>query len=295
MKSLSPARWSAVVAITGIAFLAGCSQSADVPARPLPEKNLSQWTMPLDEYVYSYTIQSDYAEDLLTSPCMAEKGFDWAVPWRNLDALQSASYNSIGLRLFTVELASEFGYHVAPNTDPSAIARMEVVKQNAQISPEEDSALTACLGVARKTLPTLPLDAQNAANYSNDALDKARASSSVRKAATAWKTCMRPEGVGDLPNTPDEMPTSGLAQKFGLVGGNDSDSGVTAEEIQIATADAKCQESSGYKQALYDEEWRNQVETMHANADDLARIYDVLSENRKKVMDVIAENAPIQP
>lgn len=251
--------------------------------------------MPLDDYVYSHTIQTDYAEDLLTRPCMTEKGYDWAVPWRNLEALQSESYNHIGLRLFNLGLASQFGYHSAPNTDPSAVARMEVVRQHATIPADEDAALTACLAEVRKTLPVLPLDAQNAANYSNDALDEARTSDVVVKAAADWRACMEPEGIADLPANPDEMPTPGLSQQFGLVGDGEAESAITAEEIRIATADATCQESSGFKQALYDQEWSNQIAVMAANADDLARIRDLLSENKKRVLDIIAQNAPDEP
>ncbi|WP_434317556.1 hypothetical protein [Leifsonia sp. P73] len=245
----------------------------------------------MDQYVYSYSVQADYAENLLTQPCMQKRGYDFPVPWRNLDALHSASYNDVGVRLFDQSLAQQYGYHIAPNNDPSAEQWREAVSKMSNISKDEDSALVACLTVARKTVPVLPLEAQDATNYSNDAVKKAKQSSPVKKAVAQWRTCMQPLGIADLPDTPDGMPTPTLLKQFGMLG--DGASGpISQGEITIATADAKCQDNTGYKAALYAQEWNNQVDIIEADADDLTRVYDQLAKHRKEVMDVIAKHAP---
>lgn len=86
----------------------------------------------------------------------------------------------------------------------------------------------------------------------------------VRAAAQRWRKCMAPQGIADLPEEP-QMAQS-VATKFGLgqPDGYDTatDTNVSAEEIKLAVADAKCREQSGYEQLVYDLQWVGQEQIL---------------------------------
>lgn len=279
-------------AITAIALAACTSASGTERSLPLPEKNLALWTMPLDQFVYTtdFALASDYAENLLVSPCMENAGFTFPVPWLNLEALHGPSFNDAGARLFTRELAEQYGYHVAPNPDPGAAEWREIIASSPKMSDEEFATFTRCLTAARKQVHLLPQWAQAASSYANDAMARARQEGSVSAAGRKWRDCMRPLGVSDLPDSPLDMPSQSLAQRFGM-NQDGGDPTITDKEIQVAVADMKCQESSGYRHALYDATWQHQVETLNANSDDLKRSFDAIRRHRAEVAAVIAENA----
>lgn len=291
-RAAATVRVSALLATALV--LTGCAaQSHPLPTLPVPAKNLQNWTMPLDQYVSGQddSITDAYAENLLIAPCLAKDGYDFPVPWRNLDALHGPSFNAAGARLFTVALASEYGYHVAPNPDPSAQRWQEIVNSSPQMSDQEYEAFSSCLATARKTVHPLPESAEIATGYTNDAMTKAESDDQVKDKASAWKRCMRSTGVADLPDSPREMPPQSLVDRYGLA--EDGAAGpASEEELRIATADATCQETSGYHKALYDAEWRFQLQVMADHADDLNRAYEVLKKHRKEVAAVIADHAP---
>jgi hypothetical protein len=283
----------AVVAATAVLLLslAGCAPTEAASDAGLPKKNLSEWTMPLDPYVYSFPVEDNYAERLLTQPCMEGQGFAYEVPWRNLDALRSESYNAVGIRLFDERLASKWGYRDAPLDDPSAAAAYAGNEQ--ALSPAGESALTDCLAEVRSgPLPLLPGFAQNTATYAADALVAANDTPEVKKAAEAWRSCMLPAGVEDLPGSPNKMPSPSLQNRFAMKGDGASGARASAEEIKMATTDAECRKSTGWVQALYDSAWNYQVGVLDENADDLSAIGEALEEHKARVSSIIAERAP---
>jgi uncharacterized membrane protein len=272
--------------------LTGCSAASEKkPALPLPEKNLAAWTMPLDQYVYTtdFALGSDYAENLLVSPCMEKQGYSFPVPFLNLDALHGPSFNDAGARLFNLDLAQKFGYHVAPNPDPGAQQWKQIIATAPKMSDAEFAVFSQCLKDARKQVHLLPQSAQAASSYANDAMSRATTDGGVVAAAKAWRECMQPVGVSDLPDSPLDMPSASLSQQFGLNtdGGTDT---ITEDEIRIASADAQCQDDTGYRKQLYEATWKDQVETLQSNADDLKRSYDAIQKHRIEVAAVIAAN-----
>lgn len=207
------------VSIAAALTLSGCSAATHQTQKlPLPDKNRAAWTMPLDQYVYTtdFALGSDYAENLLVSPCMERKGYSFPVPFLNLDALHGPSFNDVGARLFNLELAQQYGYHVAPNPDPGAQEWRHIIATSPRMSDAEFAVFTECLADARKQVHLLPQSAQAASTYSNDAMSRATTDSGVVAAARAWKKCMRPTGISDLPDTPREMPSASLSRQFGL-------------------------------------------------------------------------------
>lgn len=75
---------------------------------------------------------------------------------------------------------------------------------------------------------------------------------------------MAPQGIADLPEEPQIAQS--VATKFGLgqpdADDTATDTNVSAEEIKLAVADAKCREQSGYEQLVYDLQWVGQEQIL---------------------------------
>ena len=89
------------------------------------------------------------------------------------------------------------------------------------------------------------------------------------------------------------MPSKALEAEFGRTAGAadgaTDDVVASAREIETATFDAACRDSSGWSEARYDAEWDRQVTAARENADALERI---LTENKKveeRALAVLAE------
>lgn len=301
-----PRHAAALVAATVSAVLAvaltGCSGSGGSRAAAadvqLPAKNVAQWVMPLDQYMETdaETSADEYAEDLLIEPCLEKAGYSYPVPWMDLDAPLPVTRNTVDDRLFTVQLAQEYGYHRAPNLDPSRAAWL-AFDAMPPFGDSEMKVFDSCLKQVRKTqLPELAQSAQNLANgLANQADQKAQQNGTVKSDARKWKTCMRPAGVPDLPDDPmNEMPTSALGKQFGLddIVADPNTLKAGADEIRIATLDAQCREKTGYTQAYYDAEWDAQVQLLDKNADALKRAAAAIAKHDTLAKQVIAAHAP---
>jgi hypothetical protein len=116
----------------------------------------------------------------------------------------------------------------------------------------------------------------------------------VKDTAAAWRECMAPKGVEDLPADPSLMPSDSLSQRFGL--SNTPDAGqevtVTATEKDLAVFDAQCRESSGYEEARYTAEWGRQVTLLEQNGPALNEVRDKIQKTDTAISEVIAEHAP---
>lgn len=289
--------WRTVVcsgAIVVLSALAGCS-SAPLAAAPLPEKNIDQWVSPFDSYVPHNIRKSDYANLLLNAKCMISKGYDWEVPWRNLDGDDGPSRNSSGRQLFNLPLASKVGYHEAAPARSSTNPQWEAfIEGLATLPPDEEAAFTTCAEEDRKTLPALDQTIANlASGYGVIAWNEATQDAIVQDAATKWRACMTSQRFAELPSSPVEMPTASMRSRFGLDSGEASTA--SAEELRIATADAECQESSGFRAALYEAEWRASLPLVEEHADALARAREAISRHDSEVQSIIDRNMPPPP
>ena len=125
------------------------------------------------------------------------------------------------------------------------------------MSEADNKVVFRCLDqVRKKQLPLLPGSSQLASALEQAAYDAALQDPAVLKAGKRWHECMRPQGVADLPPDPRGMPSPSVTKRFALDVITEESilqgPKVSAEEIALATADAECQESSGYAQKLYD-------------------------------------------
>ncbi len=223
----------------------------------LVKKDSTKGTLPADPYRLPDDRLQTYAENLYIANCMKQSGYEYPVQtydWNDpATPLESPSgYNG----RFTVAKAQAYGYHRAPSKRREEW--LKVVEQKNQLlkDPAADKIFMACSEKLRSSGVFKASDklGGGVAPYVDD-VSKLPA---VRAAAQRWRKCMAPQGIADLPEEPQIAPS--VATKFGLVDGGDS--AVSAEEIKLAVADAKCREQSGYEQLVYDLQWVGQEQIL---------------------------------
>lgn len=243
----------------------------------LPAQDVDRWVMPVDEFVPHDISVTDYAENLLVQECMAESGYVWEVPWVDVDAPPPVTTNEVGRTLFDGDLAAAWGYLSAPDARADLAGQAEL---NARAgTPEEDEQNAACLDAVRADALPLPSSgSRNLASSLGMAADRAaRLDPAVLAAAEEWRACMEPLGVSDLPRDPQEMPSESLRAEFGRVPRAADGAGLDAlpvagpREIEVAVADARCRDTSGWRTTRYQAEWERQVTAVAENADALVR------------------------
>lgn len=114
---------------------------------------------------------------------------------------------------------------------------------------------------------------------------------SVVEATAEWRECLESQVSFALPQDPrTEMPPAAAEKGWGSVDGKAS-----AAEITDAVADAECRESSGLATLAYERNWEEQEKLVAENRDKLDRIRADAIERKKKLLTIVAENAPAAP
>ncbi|MBD3941760.1 hypothetical protein IF188_08655 [Microbacterium sp. NEAU-LLC] len=269
-----------------------CAAEPESPIEP-PPQNRSEWTMPLDEFVSNDAHLRDYAEALLERDCYAEHGIEWLVPWQPTDVGAGPSFSAGEHRLFTSTLATEFGYHTAPNTYNGVSEWREFVARASEIAnttPDFGSIMDDCQARSRKALPT---PSNEALYYATEAAltlsAQAETDEAVAQPGKEWAACMSSKGYDGVPTNPLEWPSDALEEQWqvGIPGSTPA-----PDEIAMATADADCAESSGWSEAFYQANWSRQIDFIAENADRLVRIRSELKDDKRRLLRAVAENAP---
>lgn len=259
-------------------------------------QNRATWSMPLDEfYVYSPDLGS-YAEQLLIGRCLAGEGFAWPVPWRDTDFPLPANFNEAGYRLFDVAIASQWGYHQAPVLNQEEFVQwgeFEAHAQSLASDPAFLDAFAACDEKARLEDTSRDVDGFNyISDLAVQASQVAQERQEVQAAVAAWRECLTSKVDFVVPTDPwTEMPPLAVAERFGIVGPNQTTAAST-EEIAAAVADAECRESSGASAALYEAQWDAQSALVDENRNQLDRIRRDAAEHELVLLNIVAENAP---
>lgn len=268
------------------------SSPPDVSAY-LPAQNLDLWTMPLDQYMVSgvQTQKETYAIVLLTQQCLDEQGFVHQVPARTF---VEEPFDTSIRDFFTPEIVARSGYH-SPGTVRERNSDWDKYNWRSR-SEAEVEAEGACVdqllddGFVRYENHVL--------NFASGLAQAAFAGSleapEVKSTAEAWRECMAPRGIEDMPAAPSGMPSESLSDRFELWATPDAgqDVVVTQEEIELAVFDAQCRQSSGYEQARYDVEWSRQVTLLAENLTALEDVKSQIEEVDRSISDVIASHAP---
>ncbi|MGB3376652.1 MAG: hypothetical protein WBA87_16120 [Microbacterium sp.] len=156
-----------------------------------------------------------------------------------------------------------------------------------------------CIEGVRADNPLPDMDDQTFVfGLSMQARDDATQAPPVLEAAARWSQCMVTSGASDVPASPEQMPTLKMAEKFGLGADpakSSSDVVISEEEIDLATLQADCENTSGYRSALYTAQWdleqqklTNDAERLHGIGTDVARYHDGV----EALIDELAPPAP---
>ncbi|PZE86445.1 hypothetical protein [Curtobacterium sp. MCBD17_032] len=306
-----------VVAGLGGAVLHGLPEPVDHPVRPTTTKDVSAWTMPLDGWVVPGGHEQDYAEMLVDLPCLREAGLDVPpLPWATVaglhahdDTVDAAARANPSPALSTsrplsAELASARGYH-GPSTDGANVGGW----REWGYAPGFDEAFAAlpagvrdrCPERTRRSLGTgasgeVQSASETAQRLTHLAALSARQDPAVTIAAAAWRTCMAPLGLADLPEGPEGMPTPSMR-----VTARDAEEVVTLsdevgdDEIAVADRDVRCQRSSGYRQTLYDAEWDRLLRVTASDAAVLAAGDPGQRAVAARLDRVVEQHAPAAP
>ncbi|ANG86394.1 hypothetical protein [Microbacterium aurantiacum] len=302
----------AVSLIASLAALTGCSAGANTSGLTDPDvtwqggqvtdqeeqgtsaggiRNIARWTLPLDEFTQEYSNLDNYAEQLLLSACLSEGGINWPVPWQDVEQPLSPVVNDAGRRLFNSEIAEEYGFR--PNlalTESDKLWEGFLAYRPAE--PGFQAAFDECLVGIREEYPALePEEMMLVTGLIYQVSEEAFLSAEVQEAAGRWRSCMEPQGFGQLPKRPDDFPSPELLAELGAVG-QSANVEPSERELQVARAHAACLDSSGYSAAMYEKEWELQEVAIERDRANLDRIRAQVHEREVAVQKIIAANAP---
>ncbi|PRB13495.1 hypothetical protein CQ042_13650 [Microbacterium sp. MYb62] len=254
-------------------------------------KNIALWALPLDEFVPEFSNLDNYAEQLLLASCLQESGIEWPVPWQDVEEPTSPVFNPAGRRLISVEIAQKYGFRT--NLGPSKSAQLwEEFLAYEPTEPGFQDAFDECLAGTREEYPILEVeDTLVVSGLITQIQEQAFLSPDGQEAADRWRACMQPLGFGKLPDNPDEFPSIDLLKELGSVPPVTTVE-PSAREVEIATAHATCLDSSGFSEAVYEQEWNLQESALQQERAKLDRIRDAVKTREAAVREIIAANAP---
>ncbi|MET4223968.1 hypothetical protein [Oerskovia enterophila] len=233
------------------AALAGCS-AAGAADGPEPGRGHSDYgydestatLTPVYELVPQFNDPRDgYARDLLAQECL-----QGVVEYRPAEPGGEPTLFDArtGQARFDEQIAQQWGYpHL--RSEP---ARDSGVPDGVEITPATQDAMIACGQRTDERLGAVPsryLSTVEAAGW--EAVD---GDAGVQEAIQAWRTCMGPAGVVDLPERPVEMPSESVTGPIGDADGMLVDTAVplSDREREVAVIDARCR-AEGYDDAVF--------------------------------------------
>ncbi|WP_350257936.1 hypothetical protein [Scrofimicrobium sp. R131] len=245
---------------------AGANASRSLTAVSEVVKDRKKWILPTDPYfdlrTFDYQIEHDLWE---VRDCMKDAGFDYRVHIDNTrPAPETEQPTGNGRQLFDEEIAAKYGYQLAP--DPRMIN---------PVQPDEDvpgyqEKWDECYGqsvVERHKVPE-PTQVERDLQKGYQALFRYSGVPQLDEAAARWRECMAPLGIVDLPASPwipGARPPESLVEAWNWGSGEPA----SADQIRVAVFDAKCRESSGWFDELYDYEWQIADSFVKAHQKDL--------------------------
>ena len=225
-----------------------------------------------------------YAHGVYVATCMVEKGRPAPpVPVYNWNDPTTTAPGGWG-RPDTVEEARQHGYHVLRNE------RGQLADAMTAFMASQDEGYRADYATCDEEATSDPLFADQVSTDigfgSTAAIDD---NPDVKAAAAAWRECMAPLGIPDLPDVPG-TPASVL-ERFGLGGGDNVNAldvaSLSTEEIDVAVHQAQCVQDSGYGTLTYGLAWMEDEALIKAHASEYAAVYATIQEQEQKMKDYI--------
>lgn len=246
-------------------------------------ESIATWRLPLDMYLPDGRALG-YAVSILHAECMRKHGV--VEQAFNPADYQSARFNDVGRSVLAEKDVSKYGYHGPPSKlDPSDRKRPSLTDDQAK----DDSA---CLRKAYARLQINMDTIEFVQSLAGKAWDAAHANHGVREAVDGWRRCMRPLGIGDLPDNPESMPTDSQRKRFssGLSAANGTSAAEVGRlEIREAVFDMGCRKSSGWLKKFYATEIRQQVSRIVEHKDKLEIALRVNVVMQREIDNVIEE------
>lgn len=279
-----------VVLVPLLVALVSCSSGSSGSGLAAPDfqPDRASWRLPLDDYLpANQALQR--AHSLAYSACMQDHGI--VVPARRPSDYTPKNFNSAGRKLFNLAFVEKYGYHNGPIK----------VKTLDEDEPLVGTALDqgrSCLAEAS----TLIGDDQDRTQFVDSlawtAGDKAEAEPAVKAAAAAWRKCMLPLGVPDLPPWPIDMPTPSQRELYGMPITPPETEGPlpappaagTPAEIKAAVFDAKCRESSSFAPTFYKANVDAQLAAIAENRTKLEKVLQQTQESKQLIADLLARH-----
>jgi hypothetical protein len=188
-----------------------------------------------------------YARDLLARECL-QGVVDYQVV-RPVPGDTELEEFRTGQAIFNEGVALRFGYPIfrAPATNGL------VVDESVTMTEDILTAMKDCGKAADKRLGLIPDNIPfliESAGWEAAATDPL-----VMSAASAWKACMAPLGIADLPEVPDLMPPPSMFPRWAVdEDGNYQgylDLALTDKERDVAVADARCRGEAHYDEVRF--------------------------------------------
>lgn len=248
-----------------------------------------RWALPSDTYSAPPFSLRYYAVGLEASACIEETGYPFVVRRYDINAPLPVTNNAVGRKLFDEKIAGEYGYHEQMNPRINWADQKASRELTFSLSDEAWDMIGNCLTEAEVRLGIDP----EAVTYGGFPIDDVASVDSVREATGRWLECMAPLGIADLApgDDPYSMPTGSLTNKWGLnqdVPEWELDP-ATVDEIEVAVADAKCRESSGWAEARYQAEWSAEEEFLEKHRKEFEAMRAQYEIQEKNFLAVIAK------
>jgi hypothetical protein len=239
------------------------------------------------------------ASQTLAQECMSDAGWDYDIADPSAFVTQSGMWSPHPvLGIGTVEAAEANGYHrgeqliVGPETFAQTLAPDEQPRFYDALTGGDDTEPVpitlpdgtsngavvpgGCLGAAHAAFDNLINEQEGYRQVVNETgIDQEQVAGDterdprIQSALTAWRACLA-DVAGEMADTPNE-----LARRFAF------EPGVTAREIEIATADARCQLEIGLAN-LWSEVY---AEYQRYALGDAADLFDTLALIRVDIID----------
>jgi len=238
-------------------LVAGCTSSSHTTSHTLTARQVAERygydeSAPTVSPVYAlipgfHDVRDGYARDLLARQCLDGVTDYRVVPPATTPGTTDARTGQI---IFNEQIATQSGY---PNLRLGAPAASGIA-EGVTVTPAIQDAMKTCGDKTSARLGSPPEREPN--DIESAGWTAASTDVDVVKATTAWKTCMAPAGLIDLPASPNEMPPPSIiglshkqVEKLGWIP-LDASSAVPDREREVAVLDAQCRAKVDYEGAV---------------------------------------------
>lgn len=276
--------------------LTGCSQSAssaaltpDPSAHAYLDTESGEIVLPLTEYDFygpaSTLALANHATDIAFAKCMNEKGFAYSAASVEDDTASRFGDRSYGI--WNESRARLYGYGAAPSAINAAFEADRAAGGDAWEAAYEECAMQPDPEITSFTPDNAELTESLVPQIQTLAYNAASADPAWQQAREAWWQCLREEGLEPRTGSGDwsSVEANELASRMG---GTSADK---AEEIRIATTEARCNTATGLTQTLGDLEASYQAPLIAASQDALDELKAKNQDRLAAIHDYIARNS----